>query len=205
MQTQNTISTSDITAINTTTTPDNKPLNKKQRAAANRAIKQQQSLTEQIATLQAQLTSLQTYQSITNPPTTPNPSVHTSPADTRTSAPIIPDTSSFNAPLPDIAKQNLATQQRRDYANLTHSAEGILVIINNEDNTTTYGFEDLKVWVPRTQTWDLLTSQNPDAFMVTCETQKLASSEFYQRWQTFCQKTYKSRIFITALNYNNNY
>jgi len=96
--------------------------------------------------------------------------------------------------------QNAARQEAREFKNVTHAAEGLLVIINEEDNTVTYGFQDLRVWVPRTQTWDLLTANDPDKFMVNAETHALASSEFYNRWRTFTQLAYKTRIFITAIN-----
>lgn len=95
---------------------------------------------------------------------------------------------------------NAKRAEAREFLNVTHAAEGLLVIINNEDNTVTYGFEDLRVWVPRTQSWDLLTANDPDKFMVTAETHALASSEFYNRWRTFTQQVYKTRIFITAIN-----
>lgn len=167
--------TQDTTDINIQTipvTPEPAPLNKKQRAAARRASQQQAN------TLISSI-------------------IRTTPEGVKTTLADIP----FNtAPSPEVARQNLAKQQNREYANVTHAAEGLLVIINNEDNTVTYGFEDLKVWVPRTQSWDLLTADDPDKFMVTAETHALASSEFYNRWRTFTQRAYKTRIFIQALN-----
>lgn len=166
------MTTQDTQSIDIQQVPVTPEPNKKQRAAARRASQQQaNSLVSSI--------------------------LHTTPTGVKTTLSDIP----FNtAPSPEIVRQNLAKQQSREYANVTHAAEGLLVIINNEDNTVTYGFEDLKVWVPRTQTWDLLTADDPDKFMVTAETHALASSEFYNRWRTFTQRAYKTRIFITAIN-----
>lgn len=153
-------------------------LNKKQRAAARRE-QNKQTVAAIVSTLVQP----------TNDPNTKTTLVPVSPKD-------IP----FGHTSPEVARHNAEKAQAREFANITHAAEGLLVIINNDDNTVTYGFEDLKVWVPRTQKWDILTAEDPDKFMVTAETHQLASSEFYARWRSFCQKVYKTRIFITALN-----
>lgn len=106
----------------------------------------------------------------------------------------------FNHTSPEIARHNANKAQAREFANVTHAAEGLLIIENNDDDTVTYGFEDLRVWVPRDQKWHVLTAQDPDKFKVTAETHQLASSEFYARWREYTQKVFKTRIFITALN-----
>lgn len=156
------------------------PLNNKQR----RALKKKQA--EELAA------------SLLKP--TEDPNVKTTLTPTPSIVPVDPKNIPFGATSPEVARHNTNKAQARVFANVTHAAEGLLVIINNDDNTITYGFEDLKVWVPRTQQWELLTANDPDKFMVTAETHQLASSEFYARWREFCQKVYKTRIFITAIN-----
>jgi LPXTG-site transpeptidase (sortase) family protein len=98
------------------------------------------------------------------------------------------------------AKTNAARADARNFANLTHEAVGIRFIENNDDNTVTYGFKDLKVWSPRTQSWHLLTAKDEDKFMVTCDDFATASSEFWARWLTFTQRVFRTRISIINLH-----
>ena len=117
-----------------------------------------------------------------------------------TLVPVTPESIPFNHTSPEVAALNTKRAQAREFANVTHAAEGLLIIENNDDNTVTYGFENLMVWVPRDQKWHNLTAKDPDKFKVTAETHQLASSEFYARWREYCQKVFRTRIFITALN-----
>jgi LPXTG-site transpeptidase (sortase) family protein len=98
------------------------------------------------------------------------------------------------------AKTNASRADARHFANITHTAEGTRVITNNDDNTVTYGFQDLKVWSPRTQSWILLTAKDQDKFIVTCDDFTTASREFYDRWVKFTQRCFRTRISITSLN-----
>lgn len=98
------------------------------------------------------------------------------------------------------SKVNAAKAEARHFANMVHHAEGIRVIENNDDNTVTYGFKDLRVWNTRTQSWQLLTAKDEDKFMVTCDDFETASREFWDRWVKFTQRVFRTRIQLVNLS-----
>lgn len=101
-------------------------------------------------------------------------------------------------PTINTSRINKQREDARAFANNTHYAEGRLTIFN-EDNMTTYGFQDLRIWVPRLQKWILLTAIDQDKFMVTTESRADASREFYDRWRIFVQRAFN----LTNLHINN--
>jgi len=126
---------------------------------------------------------------------------------------IIKDLTKSPSPTIDPLKQINATAKSKDLAltrnfratvsNQTYAAKGNLHINVeqptgiNEVRTFTYGFSDLQVWVPSTQSW----IQLPDKFYASSTYKESAKREFYDRWRIYIFKRFKQRyIKIEILN-----
>jgi len=107
------------------------------------------------------------------------------------SAPISTTNPQPIATRPDIIAQNFKRLNQRIIANNSFAAEGKLIVTNNDDNTVTYGFTDLRVWNPLTKVNKNLTVNDADKFLVTQESYELAKSEFWGRWKIFIQHLFK--------------
>lgn len=67
------------------------------------------------------------------------------------------------------------------------AARGTRIIINNDDQTVTFGFKDLQYWDRNSQSYKPFTK---DIFYVTADDYGTASFEFYARWATYVYKRF---------------
>ena len=89
-----------------------------------------------------------------------------------------------------IAFRNKKTASDRDFENQVHMAIGTLTIIHEEDSVT-YGFKDLLLWIPSKNENINLTADDEDHFMVNAPDFDSAKAEFWGRWRIFTRAAFK--------------
>jgi len=80
--------------------------------------------------------------------------------------------------------------EKIDARNFITACVGERVIERDEDGWVTFGFKNLRAWLPKDQKHVPL-SNDPDKFLVTAENFETASSEFYARWKIYVQRRFK--------------
>jgi hypothetical protein len=117
--------------------------------------------------------------------TAPKSSSHMNQVETNTKTQEAPKLFSHNHH-PSIHTRK-AINARAFILNHTTAARGTRVIINNDDQTITFGFKDLQHWDTKSQSWTPFTK---DIFYVTADDYATASNEFYARWATYVFKRF---------------
>ena len=91
------------------------------------------------------------------------------------------------------------TNEKPDVRNFQTAARGTRVL-THEDGIWTFGFQDLMVWRPSTQQWELESRDN-DKFLVISEDRDEAIQTFWLKWKKYVSTRFGlSYIPVEAIN-----
>lgn len=76
-----------------------------------------------------------------------------------------------------------ASSNNPDVRNFQTTARGTR-ILTLEDGIWTFGYQDLMIWRPSTQSWEL-ESKNNDKFLVSSEDRDEAQQTFWLKWKKY--------------------
>lgn len=63
-------------------------------------------------------------------------------------------------------------------------------VIEHEDDMVTFGFRNMQYWSIKLQQW-LPLSEDADKFLITANSFKEATTEFFARWKMYITKRFK--------------